>query len=132
MVQITCLTVVYHLVPTSNHNLSSALSDALSLFIILFLHQTTTMKTSFDLSPRLFIILFLHQTTTLAHRTWRPHRCLSSCSYIKPQLCLVQKSHFLRCLSSCSYIKPQPHNSHSYGLDCCLSSCSYIKPQQLA
>ena len=34
--------VVYHLVPTSNHNTSLSVGVETSLFIILFLHQTTT------------------------------------------------------------------------------------------
>ena|GEM_PF-2349156 len=55
------------------------------LFIILFLHQTTT-KVSLSLyNSSLFIILFLHQTTTIHGRVCAPLCCLSSCSYIKPQ-----------------------------------------------
>ena len=56
--------VVYHLVPTSNHNHFNGQESATLLFIILFLHQTTTeVRVS---------------TSSI--------RCLSSCSYIKPQL----------------------------------------------
>ncbi len=33
----------------------------------------------------LFIILFLHQTTTVEYCTFNTQGCLSSCSYIKPQ-----------------------------------------------
>ncbi len=99
--------VVYHLVPTSNHNLFRLLSNAIKLFIILFLHQTTT---------RIFI-----RSLTI--------RCLSSCSYIKPQLLFVLLTVQLRCLSSCSYIKPQLWwLATPWGFGC-LSSCSYIKPQ---
>ena len=36
--------VVYHLVPTSNHNQIMAHALGRKLFIILFLHQTTTHK----------------------------------------------------------------------------------------
>ena len=38
------LSVVYHLVPTSNHNLRTLLIFRCTLFIILFLHQTTTSR----------------------------------------------------------------------------------------
>ena len=55
--------VVYHLVPTSNHNSTLLPIFAVALFIILFLHQTTT-------------------SSTMRHGL---KRCLSSCSYIKPQ-----------------------------------------------
>ena len=56
--------VVYHLVPTSNHN--KALDGLIlnRLFIILFLHQTTTYRALVNTVKKLFIILFLHQTTT--------------------------------------------------------------------
>ena len=56
--------VVYHLVPTSNHNLVMEIGHADELFIILFLHQTTTVSHIFSVLRLLFIILFLHQTTT--------------------------------------------------------------------
>ena len=59
--------------------------EDLKLFIILFLHQTTTLWLAVDAPPLLFIILFLHQTTTHHLFTFFNVSCLSSCSYIKPQ-----------------------------------------------
>ena len=77
--------VVYLLIPTSNHNLSSSSSGLLKLYIFWFLHQTTTFWSalmvvtgciSFDsyikpqlalllvFGSRLYIFWFLHQTTT--------------------------------------------------------------------
>ena len=56
--------VVYHLVPTSNHNVRTNCLVYEALFIILFLHQTTTCFTRQPHTATLFIILFLHQTTT--------------------------------------------------------------------
>ena len=79
------LYVVYHLVPTSNHNIHLLVSFFFQLFIILFLHQTTT---------------YLLVLTSLSS-------CLSSCSYIKPHLILILFFLPFCCLSSCSYIKPQ-------------------------
>ena len=99
--------VVYHLVPTSNHNNTNDWVVAVSLFIILFLHQTTTINYHHIMGHELFIILFLHQTTTLVFLCFRSSRCLSSCSYIKPQPEPSEYTCLLRCLSSCSYIKPQ-------------------------
>ena len=144
--------VVYHLVPTSNHNWPVQISFVHSLFIILFLHQTTTVGKSVMNDQTLFIILFLHQTTTQAdanatnlqlfiilflHQTttllaWIPRcsSCLSSCSYIKPQLLAWFSKIVGCCLSSCSYIKPQLRFEISKRLVSCLSSCSYIKPQR--
>ena len=77
--------VVYHLVPTSNHNLANSNHFIKMLFIILFLHQTTTSRILFFGVRRLFIILFLHQTTTPIIGSTICRSCLSSCSYIKPQ-----------------------------------------------
>ena len=60
--------VVYHLVPTSNHNFAQSIILVITLFIILFLHQTTTFAGDAMSPSLLFIILFLHQTTTLSNR----------------------------------------------------------------
>ena len=100
--------VVYHLVPTSNHNGSVCFWQVWSLFIILFLHQTTTY--------------YLGSSVVLG--------CLSSCSYIKPQHHAPGYFNLSRCLSSCSYIKPQHESLTPQCIQSCLSSCSYIKPQQ--
>ena len=111
---ISCLSVVYHLVPTSNHNREFDTSMYSELFIILFLHQTTTLNRFLCTNPLLFIILFLHQTTTSPLLLIGFCSCLSSCSYIKPQRQAIQAASNARCLSSCSYIKPQrnaaPHS----------------------
>ena len=122
-------TVVYHLVPTSNHNSTLVPNLANQLFIILFLHQTTTkriasltnlgcLSSCSYIKPQLPTILVGTQLC-----------CLSSCSYIKPQPGPLARLTHLRCLSSCSYIKPQPAASDPGTLQRCLSSCSYIKPQ---
>ena len=56
--------VVYHPFPTSNHNSVTAFSYPGMLYIILFLHQTTTGFTLLCWEHWLYIILFPHQTTT--------------------------------------------------------------------
>ena len=83
--QIDLPKVVYHPFPTSNHNLTASLRRSFLLYIILFLHQTTTHTGCITLVRVLYIILFLHQTTTLRHRVEIRKRCISSFSYIKPQ-----------------------------------------------
>ena len=77
--------VVYHLVPTSNHNWSSSMYKFGELYIILFLHQTTTLGFAPYGDSSLYIILFLHQTTTIYSEYRTKVGCISSCSYIKPQ-----------------------------------------------
>ena len=77
--------VVYRTIPTSNHNRLS-----LRLFISL-----------------LYIVLFLHQTTTGGYLCGTLSGCISYYSYIKPQLGALPERVKLRCISYYSYIKPQ-------------------------
>ena len=103
----TCAWVVYRPFPTSNHNQRLALHAIQKLYIVRFLHQTTTDRSD---------------------RCGR-NSCISSVSYIKPQptdcLCCVGEG----CISSVSYIKPQPNDGKAHTLCSCISSVSYIKPQ---
>ena len=57
--------VVYPLIPTSNHNHERRESLANMLYILWFLHQTTTAYALDKLTRSLYILWFLHQTTTL-------------------------------------------------------------------
>ena len=77
----------------------------------------------------LYIILFLHQTTTSIVGRFPSKGCISSYSYIKPQLPTFAALKLLRCISSYSYIKPQQLRSFERVRSCCISSYSYIKPQ---
>ena len=106
--------VVYHLVPTSNHNSPCSRYSVFPLFIILFLHQTTTPQHQRSIHCWLFIILFLHQTTTLCSE-W----CFWHMLFIILFLHQTTTAQFIvlfrsSCLSSCSYIKPQPSNVFKY------------------
>ena len=56
--------VVYRTIPTSNHNPSESKARSFSLYIVLFLHQTTTVLAAGTQAGKLYIVLFLHQTTT--------------------------------------------------------------------
>ena len=55
------------------------------LYIVLFLHQTTTSSLLFLCLSGLYIVLFLHQTTTDPLQTMLRNSCISYYSYIKPQ-----------------------------------------------
>ena len=103
--------VVYLLIPTSNHNRVSLLPLLALLYIFWFLHQTTTTSYIPKVLPSLYIFWFLHQTTTvclpkikspLLYIFWFLHQtttraygaavgkgCISFDSYIKPQLWLL-------------------------------------------
>ena len=60
-------------------------------------------------SLQLYIVRFLHQTTTILAHGPLSTSCISSVSYIKPQLTLPLLIKFRGCISSVSYIKPQLH-----------------------
>ena len=87
------LIVVYYPSPTSNHNSSASNSRLGLLYIILFLHQTTTFR--------------IHLIPAAS--------CISSFSYIKPQPYPQTDvpTSVGRCISSFSYIKPQHTNKNS-------------------
>ena len=104
------LSVVYLLIPTSNHNpgtycvvysglyifwflhqtttTSHNLKMISLLYIFWFLHQTTTSRRQERRSIRLYIFWFLHQTTTGRAKWFLFKSCISFDSYIKPQLCV--------------------------------------------
>ena len=56
--------VVYPIFSTSNHNQNSASILLISLYILSFLHQTTTVGLRNVIQFPLYILSFLHQTTT--------------------------------------------------------------------
>ena len=101
------MTVVYRPFPTSNHNLIQESLRIIVLYIVRFLHQTTTYQSWKILHQKLYIVRFLHQTTTNDRGLRLRKSCISSVSYIKPQPCCCHRSCFVSCISSVSYIKPQ-------------------------
>ena len=62
-----------------------SLINVRALYIVLFLHQTTTLQVIRKFRRMLYIVLFLHQTTTTWSRLTCDLRCISYYSYIKPQ-----------------------------------------------
>ena len=104
------LTVVYLLIPTSNHNMHQLRLKTSLLYIFWFLHQTTTHELMVMVGQRLYIFWFLHQTTTLLLVLLLCRSCISFDSYIKPQLPMLPRLKRKRCISFDSYIKPQLRN----------------------
>ena len=80
---VTC--VVYRSFPTSNHNYQKIYYDHYRLYIVLFLHQNTTLLSNVLSDLALYIVLFLHQTTTSSSLCACSGSCISFFSYIKPQ-----------------------------------------------
>ena len=77
------------------------------LYIVLFLHQTTTRWISASTAASLYIVLFLHQTTTMRH---------SPLTMLKLYIVL-----FLHQTTTGDTVQVSPN--------CCISYYSYIKPQ---
>ena len=77
--------VVSSQVPTSNHNLRDDWNGSTGLYLLKFLHQTTTFKTKAGMLDSLYLLKFLHQTTTLMALCPCVIGCIFSSSYIKPQ-----------------------------------------------
>ena len=121
--------VVYRTIPTSNHNFRGEIDSSFRLYIVLFLHQTTTDNTDWSILGGLYIVLFLHQTTTLGRSVKK--RCLLYIVLFLHQTTTSRRSFafFISCISYYSYIKPQPKNALRCPAICCISYYSYIKPQ---
>ena len=111
--------------------MSTSWLTLLLLYIVRFLHQTTTPWSANIFRCLLYIVRFLHQTTTSTLRTFEVVSCISSVSYIKPQLYTVFTFTRVCCISSVSYIKPQPVLMVYNVFISCISSVSYIKPQPI-
>ena len=130
--QRTCqpVLVVSYRNSTSNHNVAVIFDNAVWLYLIEILHQTTTAHPGFASKVLLYLIEILHQTTTLRrasrrtpglylieilHQTTTPMAHMSSVSTLylieilhqtttRPQLLWL----FAGCILSKFYIKPQP------------------------
>ena len=61
------------------------LGQALRLYLIEILHQTTTRRSGFFAPRALYLIEILHQTTTATTRRETFSGCILSKFYIKPQ-----------------------------------------------
>ena len=77
--------VVYRSFPTSNHNCGDIAPWYDKLYIVRFLHQTTTSYCTLPTDFLLYIVRFLHQTTTMNKLHLIYLSCISFVSYIKPQ-----------------------------------------------
>ena len=122
--------VVYLLIPTSNHNPTSqrnACEQVVYLLIPTSNHNSALHLLAYQL---LYIFWFLHQTTTFRLPVFIQSGCISFDSYIKPQPGRLRMSARGSCISFDSYIKPQPGLCRRSSTPCCISFDSYIKPQQ--
>ena len=102
-----CLVVVSYWISTSNHNSKKLQIWSYKLYLIEFLHQTTTTKAQLHPLLRLYLIEFLHQTTTKRSITRMVLCCILLNFYIKPQHSILSMSRSMSCILLNFYIKPQ-------------------------
>ena len=107
-------TVVLQPLSTSNHN--SIVIDNISRMVVLHPLSTSNHNTSLhgDGFLSLYCILFLHQTTTKAVRYVHHHSCIASSFYIKPQRQRLPVAVGSGCIASSFYIKPQQTTSSNF------------------
>ena len=102
------LVVVYRTIPTSNHN-QSEFDKEMVRVVYRTIPTSNHNFARWGLSwTGLYIVLFLHQTTTIPACWTLCSCCISYYSYIKPQRREDGSIRMLRCISYYSYIKPQP------------------------
>ena len=99
------------------------------LFLIYFLHRTTTQSPLAFPSSQLFLIPLLHQTTTTMATFLFIDRCSLFLFYIKPQPGTRRCSPCRRCSLFLFYIKPQLERPVDALQHCCSLFLFYIKPQ---
>ena len=106
------LSVVYLLIPTSNHNVWQQINYLGYVVYLLIPTSNHNLNQIFKTSFKLYIFWFLHQTTTSCRTNIGSLRCISFDSYIKPQHIFVVWYPIPSCISFDSYIKPQ-HDSEA-------------------
>ena len=105
---VTLAEVVYRTIPTSNHNFRGYLNLVEQLYIVLFLHQTTTWDWMSSSDDKLYIVLFLHQTTTIILMSLPSQRLYIVLFLHQTTTQLSTILIYRSCISYYSYIKPQP------------------------
>ena len=99
------------------------------LYLIEFLHQTTTVEIASNAILELYLIEFLHQTTTCCCEGCCRWCCILLNFYIKPQPPFAAKRSVFSCILLNFYIKPQPYASPRKTWLRCILLNFYIKPQ---
>ncbi len=121
--------VVSYSISTSNHNctrLSSLPPVVVSYSISTSNHNSNEIHITVKM---LYLIPFLHQTTTSSRMKARGICCILFHFYIKPQQMWLTSMSSLSCILFHFYIKPQlPHFAHN-GKRSCILFHFYIKPQ---
>ena len=122
-------TVVSYVFPTSNHNSFARLTDKTRVVSYVFPTSNHNYLRVHGFRHLLYLMFFLHQTTTRAEKQTRQISCILCFSYIKPQHLRMAGQAGLSCILCFSYIKPQPQRDIASEWFSCILCFSYIKPQ---
>ena len=123
------LPVVSYGIPTSNHNAIRVIISWCTLYLMVFLHQTTTEKTKGEQRRGLYLMVFLHQTTTRPLLHPSKNQLYLMVFLHQTTTCSWDKLTFDGCILWYSYIKPQLWCRQCVSWCCCILWYSYIKPQ---
>ena len=144
------MSVVYLLIPTSNHNININPIVSDKLYIFWFLHQTTTAEyqgvksescISFDsyikpqpaghrMLPYLVVYLLIPTSNHNYSLSYKAFSALYIFWFLHQTTTLLKRHrNKMSCISFDSYIKPQRMHEIKQALNGCISFDSYIKPQ---
>ena len=124
------LSVVSYWISTSNHNNTIFHNYHYTLYLIEFLHQTTTLwMVIHDMMCCILLNFYIKPQHTF-YKTTSHAGCILLNFYIKPQQS-ASLSHIVNgCILLNFYIKPQPYGMLAIHFRCCILLNFYIKPQQ--
>ena len=124
------LLVVSYSISTSNHNRNDGLENPTR--VVSYSISTSNHNTELLITPlaALYLIPFLHQTTTYFIYVGSFFSCILFHFYIKPQHWRKDMLQGIRCILFHFYIKPQPVSRFIFFSIRCILFHFYIKPQQ--
>ena len=122
--------VVSYSISTSNHNYGAPPMPSIGLYLILFLHQTTTLARETWQNQRCILFYFYIKPQHVGDDNQKQSRCILFYFYIKPQLSNFSHAQMPCCILFYFYIKPQLCDRAVLGNECCILFYFYIKPQR--
>ena len=121
--------VVSYWISTSNHNAMDRTRKRIELYLIEFLHQTTTSNSKYTPLSCCILLNFYIKPQHLICAANANSSCILLNFYIKPQPASLHRRSRNRCILLNFYIKPQLRTAEAVLLARCILLNFYIKPQ---
>ena len=99
--------IVSYRLSTSNHNADRMVSKKHAIVSYRLSTSNHNRPEPYVRRPELYLIVFLHQTTTFILPSFFLRYCILSSFYIKPQIKVACSEQYHYCILSSFYIKPQ-------------------------